>query len=161
MMKKDFHPANRENQKRIWMKEQEKKLKEEKEADMRAQYAREQDLFQNKQLLGNEKAKVGLSFMYEPPPGARKQDIEAKEAATQAAQAEYKFEWQRKYNAPREEIAKGNEEVRDQPFGIEVRNVRCIKCHQWGHVNTQRICPMFGISKEEAAQVGIYQLIQL
>ena len=120
---------------------------------MRAQYAREQELFQNKQLLGNEEAKVGLSFMYEPPPGARKQDIEAKEAAAAAAQAEYKFEWQRKYNAPREEIAKGNEEVKDQPFGIEVRNVRCIKCHQWGHLNTQRICPMFGISKEEAAQV--------
>jgi len=152
MMKKDFHPANRDNQKRIWMKEEEKKQREQKEADLRAQYAREQDLFQNKQLLGDEKARAGLSFMYEPPPGARKQDIEAKEAKLAQEQQEYRFEWQRKYNAPREEIAKGNEEVKDQPFGIEVKNVRCIKCHQWGHVNTQRICPMFSMSKEEAAQ---------
>lgn len=49
-------------------------------------------------------------------------------------------------DAPRESYLKG-QQIRSQPFGKEVRSIRCVKCKQWGHAMGERECPMKGIDK--------------
>ena len=47
------------------------------QADLRAQYDKEQELYQNKSLLSKEsKDKLEVNFMYEPPPGKILQSLD-------------------------------------------------------------------------------------
>ncbi|XP_037931001.1 corepressor interacting with RBPJ 1 [Teleopsis dalmanni] len=149
MCKKFFHPASRDNLKRVWMAEQQAEAYKKKQEELRQQYEKEQNLHENKAMLSKEsKDKLSVNFMYEPPPGVRKENDRKDEN-----EPEYKFEWQRQYNAPRESYCKGDTEIRDQPFGIQVRNVRCIKCHKWGHINTDKECTMYSVSMSEARKI--------
>ena len=185
MCKKFFHPASRDNLKRVWMAEQRTEAEKKKQDDLRQQYDREQELYNNKALLSKEsKEKLELNFMYEPPPGARKEDKEKEEGEPQ-----YKFDWQRTWGtAPRESWAKGDDGIKDQPFGIAVRNVRCVKCHkvqysvskdflvlsfetnasnfspfllQYGHINTDKECPMYGKAIDSENPVGTLDMEKL
>ena len=127
------------------MAEQRTLAKEKKEQEMRETYEKEQQTYQHKMLLAKkdeDKIKLGLNFMYDVPPGLKKdedkEDGENKE--------EVKFEWQK--NAPRATYAKKlGLDVHDQPFGICVRNVKCFRCGKWGHQNIDRECPMFSENK--------------
>ena len=77
------------------MQEQAKEAEKTKQDELKKQYEREQDLYNNRALISNdEKLKLGINFMYEAPPGVKREE------ERDLNEPEVRFEWQR--NAPRE-----------------------------------------------------------
>ena len=58
------------------MAEQKADFEQKKQEEMLSQYQREQEVLENRALLGDQKAKLGITFLYDAPPGAdRAQEV--------------------------------------------------------------------------------------
>jgi len=142
MCKKFFHPSSKENQKRLWQAQKKNEGDLQAQAELRAQYDKEQELYQNKALLNKEsKDKMEMNFMYEPPPGCKKPG----EGNGDDEDNEPRFEWQRTWGtAPKESYLGEGDNFAEQPFGIQVCQAKCMKCGAFGHQNIDKRCPLYG-----------------
>lgn len=129
MSKKWFHPTNIDNMKRVYAA----KLKEsefiKRQNDLKEQYEREQEVFGNKQLMGDEKARLGLSFLYNAPASLAEQEKKKQEKGTID-------------DEDSSTLTLGTSSKTEK-----IRNMRCLKCKKWGHANTDKVCPLYGKSK--------------
>jgi len=152
MCKKFFHPASADNLKRVWMATKKADAEKKKQDDLRSQYDKEQELYQNKALLSKEsKERLEVNFMYEPPPGCKKVG-ETEDG--EDGEPEYKFEWQRTWgHAPKESYLQQGDDFVEQPFGIQVCQAKCIKCGKYGHMNTDKRCHLYGKSVDHDAPI--------
>ncbi|EDV26259.1 uncharacterized protein TRIADDRAFT_54065 [Trichoplax adhaerens] len=130
MNNKDFHPGSQRNIKMVWMAEQRIAAKEKKEKELKEQYEKEQSLYKTREIISKDKEKLSVNFMYDAPPGLDKETKTTVKIFLCRNDA-YRIHYAKDIAAT------------DKPFGIAVRNVRCIKCGKWGHVNTDRECPLF------------------
>jgi len=81
--------------------------------------------------------------MYAPPPGLITDKTALlpsdKDKSDRDLEAE-KFPFLK--NAPVQGIYTENMKITHKPFGIELRNVKCARCGNWGHTSGDRECPM-------------------
>jgi len=169
MNQKSFHPSNKENQRKMWIAQQKATESKKREEENRAQFEKEQQHFKNKKYIesGREekeklKAQFSVGFMYQPPPGYKKENEIKKEEdeenqllpqpppGEQFKKGEHmdqKFDFLK--NAPVEGQYTGSIRVTHKPFGIELRDVRCARCGQWGHTSGDRECKMFHLNPND------------
>ena len=103
---------------------------------------------------GANKGKGALSFMYEPPPGlAGTVDDPGAGGSGQGGQGGGKGgqedDWEGEGGDKEKKEQGGMNIGAVNPLGLELRNVRCLKCKGWGHQLGDEECPMKAATVED------------
>ncbi|KAH7553360.1 hypothetical protein JRO89_XS12G0002100 [Xanthoceras sorbifolium] len=132
---KPWHPLSYPNQRRKWIAEQIHSQRRNRSEEVAREYAQEQEFFRQTSLISKkDKDKMetmqAVSFMYIRPPGYNPESAKA---------AELEDERMKLGDGT---ILETGAPARVKPFGVEVRNVKCLRCGNYGHQSGDRECPL-------------------
>ena len=168
--KKSFHPSNPQNAKKLWQAEEQQEREARKKEELKREHEAEETRRQSRAMLEKgapAEAPSSMNFMYQLPPGLkeaqdrqkrqaaqRQADDKAAAAAAAASTADGEEpppQTKAERDAERFAILKHaptageytkDIEVRHRPFGVELRNVKCRRCGEWGHSAGDRECKL-------------------
>uniref|UniRef100_M4BAZ7 CBF1-interacting co-repressor CIR N-terminal domain-containing protein n=1 Tax=Hyaloperonospora arabidopsidis (strain Emoy2) TaxID=559515 RepID=M4BAZ7_HYAAE len=189
LSQKSWHPANKANQKHIWMAEQEAIKRREREQDKVKEVRKAVQAQRTQEAATYPMAPEHVNFLYAAPPGLvqvttdgarekQQRTIEEDEAVCEfRRKAARRGESQRKLErdvghraqetltikdqVDRFPVLKGapvegkyTETIRVQfnPLGLRLRNVRCLRCSEWGHQSGDRECRLRNVNPNDAAR---------
>ncbi|UIZ22841.1 hypothetical protein KXD40_004057 [Peronospora effusa] len=195
---KSWHPANKANQKRIWVAEQNAREREKKEMEKAKEVRKAADALQAQQTAAaagdvnaaRRMASEQVNFLYAAPPGLpeAKEMMQQTNQMTMIEEDEAVREFRRKVESRggtqrklERYVGRRAEEtltIKDQverfpmlkdapvegkytetirvnfnPVGLRLRNVRCVRCEDWGHQSGDRECKLRDQNPSDATRL--------
>ena len=148
-----YHPTTFQNQKKIWIAEQKAQAFEKQQAELARARQGEAEALAAEGLTDAERARAQLKFMYEAPPSSvpappstlmrrpnHRGDGDERDGQPGAAnkQEEREARFPALKGAPTQGSYTNGIDVRLNPLGVRQRNVKCTRCHAWGHTSVDR-----------------------
>ncbi|KYR01194.1 hypothetical protein DLAC_02311 [Tieghemostelium lacteum] len=152
--KKQFHPTNKHNQKKKFIAEENDKARIKRELERAKEQQEELEFIKNKELLTGSKTeadKLKVGFLYAPPPGyIPENQPQPQESLIDNDNNNHKSKDKltdvEKFpflaGAPVAGDYRDQVKLVHKPFGIQLRDVKCARCGNFGHCSGERECPL-------------------
>ncbi|KAN0014771.1 hypothetical protein ACTFIU_001089 [Dictyostelium citrinum] len=148
---KSFHPGNKNSQKKLFIAEEREKQLKKREDERAKEVLTEQEFIKNRALLSGSKLEAErskVSFLYTLPPGA----VDEKQQQQQQKNDKDLKDFEKfpiLANAPTDGVISSETKLVHKPLGILINNVKCARCHNWGHRSGDRECPLVDSNPNE------------
>jgi len=157
MNQKSFHPASKANLKKLWVAEQKAKDDSQREKLRTEELNKERSLMRQRSKRKSEIEQ--LDFMYNVPISAKKDTSELQKKDTPVGPVPPSVHPKDNLahpllkNAPKEGDYVNKLDIKNyRPLGIQIRNVRCVRCGQKGHASGDRECPLANTNPNDEAR---------
>jgi len=156
MNQKSFHPGSKANLKKLWIAEQKAKDDTQREKQRTEELNKERGFMRER---SQRKSQIEqLDFMYNVPISAKKDSASDQGPipvgpSLPSVHPKNSLAHPLLKNAPKEGDYVNKLDLKNyRPLGIQIRNVRCVRCGQKGHASGDRECPLANSNPNDEAR---------